>query len=136
MDKYEESGKFEKKEAEKEGTEGGLEESLAGNIRNFINSARIVYRTGDYTSSAILYFKALFSILDFIILKEKGFIPKDHGERFRILEENFPEHYRFLDKNFADYQKSYSSSVEKEVCDSIKEYVERLAKEQEVLKDN
>src|SRR3989344_5598410 len=113
-------------------TNNELEESLKKNINNFKNSADLVYTQEDFTSATVLYFKALFSILDFIILKEKGFIPKDHSERFRILEKDFPSFYEIVDKYFSIYQESYKKSIEREVCDKIKENVERLIKEQEI----
>ncbi len=83
-------------DSEEETTEG----SLIKNIKDFANSASKIYRETDYTSAAILYFKALFGVLDLTVLRKKGFIPKDHNDRFRILEKDFPEFYLILDKNF------------------------------------
>jgi uncharacterized protein (UPF0332 family) len=108
------------------------EKNLMENIRNFMNSAKKIYADSDYTSAVVLYFKALFCILDLIILRKKGFVPKDHSDRFRILEKDFPEFYLIIDKNFQIYQNSYSKSINKEVCDRIKENVERIAKEQKI----
>lgn len=107
-----------------------LENSLAANIKNFVASARLVYKSEDYTSATVLYFKTLFCTLDLIILKEKGFIPKDHSERFRVLEKDFPDFYTFIDKYFPIYQSSYSQIVTQEVCDKIKEYVEGIIEKQ------
>src|SRR3989338_998469 len=107
-----------------------LEKNLAQNAKEFLHSAGEIYNKGDYTSSAVLYFKALFAILDPIVLREKGFVPKDHGERFRILESNFSELYEFVDKNFTIYQNSYNSRINKEDCNNIKEYAETLTQKQ------
>ena len=108
------------------------ERELISNINNFNDSANLVYKRGDYTSAAILYFKALFSIFDLIIFREKGFVPKDHSERFRILENDFLEQYNFLDRNFSIYQNSYRTSIKKEDCDIAKTYAEGIIKEQEI----
>ncbi len=152
-------------------TNNELEESLKRNIKNFKNSADLVYAQKNFTSATVLYFKSLFSILDFIILKEKGFIPKDHSERFRILEKDFPSFYEIIDKYFSIcqepstkvanvfgvlehtrfafafsrvkteslrkqqilmYQESYKKSIDREVCDKVKENVERFIKEQKI----
>ena len=117
--------------AEKEGL-NELEETLKDNIKQFLKSANSIYKAGDYTSATILFFKALFSVLDLIILKEKGFIPKDHSKRFRVLQENFGEFYGFVDSNFEIYQNTCNSKVNKFDCDKIKEYVERIIKEQKI----
>ena len=97
-----------------------------------MRSADKIYETEDYTSSAVLYFKALFSVLDLIVLREKGFIPKDHSDRFRILQKDFSELYIIIDKRFHIYQGSYKGSIEKEACDRLKEDVETIIKEQNI----
>lgn len=111
-------------------------EVLLDNINKFLKSAEIVYKTNDFTSATILYFKALFSILDFIILKDSGKIPKDHSERFRILESEHPKLYLLLDKLYPSYRTTYTSIINKGICDKIKENVERIIKEQGIFENN
>ena len=74
------------------------EESLLANIRTFKRSADLVYGTKDHTSAATLYFKTLFAILDLILLRTQGRMPKDHTERFRMLEATRKDLYDFIDK--------------------------------------
>ena len=112
--------------------EDKLEIVLIENIRNFMKSAKLVYVRGDYTSAAIIYFKALFSVFDLVILREKGFTPKDHTQRFKLLREHFPEFYEWIDKYFEVYRNSYSARIEKEDCDIVKEYVEEIIEKQEI----
>ena len=109
-----------------------MKDALLKNIKNFKSSAEIVYKTGDYTSSTILYFKCLFVILDIIILQKKGKTPKDHTERFSILKENFPELYSFLDRNYQVYRQTYSLTIDKLACEEIKKNVERIIKEYKI----
>jgi len=45
-----------------------IEDELIKNVKTILKSADLVYTNKDYTSATILYFKAIFSILDFIIL--------------------------------------------------------------------
>jgi hypothetical protein len=99
---------------------------LEENIKRIRNSAEIVYKTNDYTSATILYFKTLFAILDLIILKSKGKTPKDHTERFRILKSSFPELYTIIDKYFKIYRDTYVTTIEKEDCDKIRKNVKEL----------
>jgi len=100
-----------------------MEIELIENARTFRKSAELVYHTQDYTSAVILYFKALFVALDVIILRKKKKTPKDHSERFRILEKDFPEEYRNLDKYFSIYQSTYTITIDKEICEEIRTYV-------------
>ena len=106
-----------------------MENVLVDNVRNFAQSADLVYSKKDYTSATILYFKALFCALDYIILQKLGKSPKDHSERFRILESDFPELYEMLDKVYAVYRDTYTARIEREICDKIKENVKSLIKE-------
>jgi len=90
---------------------------LLKNIKQIFNSADLVYSHKDFTSATILYFKAAFSILDLILLQREGKTPKDHTERFRMLENSYPKLYEFLDKYFKIYRNIYSISIDRETCD-------------------
>ena len=114
---------------EKKDSEEGI---LYQNIKKFINSADLVYKTEDYTSATILYFKALFAILDLIILKKEGRLPKDHSERFRMLEISHNELYIILDKTYEIYRNAYNMIIKKEDCNNIKDNVNRIIKEQRI----
>lgn len=99
------------------------------NIKVFFQSAELVYQSKDYTSATMLYFKVLFVALDLLILKRLRFTPKDHAERFRILEKEFPAEYTALDKYFPIYRSTYSTTIDKDVCKEIKNYVSKTIKE-------
>jgi len=64
----------------------------------FKKSADSLFNQKDYTSATILYFKTWFAIQDYTLLEKVGQSPKDHGERFRLLEKSFPKSYINLDK--------------------------------------
>ncbi|MBU2523265.1 MAG: hypothetical protein KKE23_03175 [Nanoarchaeota archaeon] len=101
---------------------------ISENIKNFLQSADLVYSKKDYTSATILYFKALFCTLDLIILQKLGKTPKDHSERFKILKDNFLELYEILDRLYSVYRETYSLKIEKDICDKVKENVESIIK--------
>ena len=63
---------------------------------------------GRYKNAAILSSKALFALCDFLIYSKLSKLPKNHTERFRILEEYFPEIY---ENNCYDFIRSGGSSV-------------------------
>ena len=106
-----------------------MKEELLNNIKIFYNSAELIYKNKDYTSATTLYFKTLFVALDLKILNKHKITPKDHTERFRILEKNFPEEYKKLDKYFNIYQSTYSTTIDKQTCEEIREYVTKFIKE-------
>jgi uncharacterized protein (UPF0332 family) len=109
-----------------------IKEQLEKNIKIILNSAELVYNSKDYTSSTILYFKTIFSVLDLILLKSEGKTPKDHKERFRMLELSHKNLYEFMDKYFKIYRDTYSISIDKETCKDIRKNVKRIIKEHKI----
>lgn len=109
-----------------------MKEDLLNNVRMFLKSAKAVYDLNDFTSATTLYFKAVFVVMDYISLESIGKTPKDHTERFRILEQNFPDLYRFLDSFFQIYTKTYSYTIDKKTCDVVRENVERIIKKYKI----
>ena len=107
-------------------------EELLENARSFWKSAELVFSAKDYTSATILYFKCLFALFDIIIFKAQRRTPKDHTERFRILQSRFPELYTVLDKIFQIYRDTYSLNIEKQKCEEVRKHVIRIADEQEI----
>jgi len=103
------------------------------NILQFKKSADSLYLAKDYTSATILYFKALFAVQDYILLQKIGQSPKDHNERFRLLEKYFPESYERLDKEFSTYRDTYSEIISKETCDRVRKIVEDEIKHYKII---
>ena len=108
-------------------------DDLLENIKTILNSADLVYDKKDFTSATILYFKAIFTALDYLILKSEGKTPKDHSERFSILKESFPDLYEFLDKYFDTYRNTYSTKIDKETCDEVRKNVKDIIKKYKIL---
>lgn len=106
-----------------------MEKELLENIKTFLKSAELVYRAGDFTSATILYFKTLFAAMDLAIFKKKRLTPKDHSERFRILEKDFPTEYKLLDKYYDTYRSTYSTKTDKDTCEEIRKHVRKIVKE-------
>ncbi len=66
--------------------------------------------------AVILFSKALFSLLGYFIFERYHTLPKNHTERFRILEEREIKVYRLVDEVWHYYRDSYSKpAVEKSV---------------------
>jgi uncharacterized protein (UPF0332 family) len=99
---------------------------LKDNVRKILSSANLVYDNKDYTSATILYFKALFGVIDVILLQKIGKTPKDHTERFRILEDVEPSIFMFLDSHFKIYRDTYTTSIDKQTCDDVRTYAKKI----------
>lgn len=107
-----------------------MEKELLKNIKAFWVSAELVYHAGDYTSATILYFKCLFVLLDYVLFEKIRKTPKDHTERFQMLEQHFQEYYKVLDKYFPLYRDTYSLTIEKEKCQEVREHLSDILKKQ------
>ncbi|MEK6872285.1 MAG: hypothetical protein AABX16_05255 [Nanoarchaeota archaeon] len=111
------------------------ENLLKNNIHTFLQSAELVFENKDFTSATILYFKALFSLLDLIILQITGRMPKDHSERFRLLENNRKDLYQTLDTLYPLYRDTYTAVIKKEDCLTIKKNVEGIIKKERIFEN-
>jgi len=101
-------------------------DEMIKNLKIILHSADMIYDEKDYTSATILYFKAAFLAIDGILIREKGKSPKDHTERFRMLEKDYPDIYEFLDKRFKIYRDTYSASIDKQSCDKVRQDVKEI----------
>jgi len=106
----------------------GSEELLKQNINEFLEEAERTSKSGSFNTAATIYFKALAVIADLFILRQKGFIPKNHAERFRILEESYMEIYILLNRDFPIYQQSYRIKLTREHSEVLKKDVKQLVK--------
>lgn len=102
-------------------------------ILKFKNSSDTLFKLNDYTSATILYFKTWFALQDLILLDKIGKSPKDHSERFRLLEKQFPQSYLELDKEFSTYRDTYSKITNFETCKRIKRKVENELKKYKII---
>jgi len=110
-----------------------MEKELLRNVKGFWNSAELVYASKEYTSATLLYFKCWFVLLDYIIYESTQTVPKDHSERFQILERGFKNEYTKLDRNYPLYRQTYSLSIDKKRCDAIRKIVQDMLHEQQLI---
>ena len=53
-------------------------------------------------------------------------MPKNHSERFRILEKNNKELYFLVDTTFKMYRDTYSKEMDKELCKKIRNEISKI----------
>jgi len=79
-----------------------------------------------YKNAAILFSKALFALSDLLIEQKLHKLPKNHSERFRLLEKYFPDTYKIVDEIFSHYTDAYSQPILEETCTQIKNGIKTI----------
>ncbi|HIJ11077.1 TPA: hypothetical protein HA278_03390 [Candidatus Woesearchaeota archaeon] len=82
-------------------------------------------------SVTILLSKALFALVDYLIFAKYQKLPKNHSERFRILEIKEPLLYTALDDVWGLYRDSYSKPALEETVTTFMDTIHRIIQENE-----
>lgn len=85
-----------------------------------------------YKNAAILFSKALFALCDLLLEQRLHKLPKNHSERFRLLEKYFPETYKIVDAMFSHYTDAYSRPILQETCTLITNAIKTIAGTEDV----
>lgn len=72
------------------------------------------------------YFKAISQLIDLLVFRRTGFIPKNHTERFRIIERENRQLYLALDSAFKIYRDTYTSQITRQTCISVKHEIPKI----------
>lgn len=104
------------------------EQVLIENFNEYFGLGLEAFNKGKFNSATTLFFKAIAALCDLHILRKEGRIPSSHSNRFRVLEEKYPEIYRIADRDFPFYQDSYTQKMDKEAAGLLKEDAENLKK--------
>jgi uncharacterized protein (UPF0332 family) len=102
-------------------------EILEKTAKEYFQSGEEEINKKRYNSAVVLFFKSLVALSDLFILQNTGRTPSSHGDRFRIVQDNFPEIYDLLDKDFPFYQDSYNVLMSKELAEIIKNDARKIA---------
>lgn len=104
------------------------EKILVENFNEYFNLGLEALNKNKFNSATTLFFKAIAALCDLYILKKEGRLPSSHSDRFRILEEKYPEIYRIADRDFPFYQESYTQKMDKEAAELLREDAQNLKK--------
>lgn len=107
-------------------------EILENNAKEYFSSGNDEFFKGRYNSAVVLFFKSLIALADIYILDKTGKTPSSHINRFRILEQSFPEIYNLVDKDFPFYQDSYVQLMSKELAEVIQNDAKIMAEKAKV----
>lgn len=103
------------------------ERILKNNVKEFYDQGLAAYQKESYNSAVTLFFKAIAVLVDLFLLQEKGSIPKDHSQRFRILEDEYRKLYKILDRDFPLYQDSYRLELGQDYAEVLKDDLETVS---------
>ncbi|MDP7115661.1 MAG: hypothetical protein QF632_02950 [Candidatus Woesearchaeota archaeon] len=104
------------------------EKILSDNLKEYLGLAEEALKRDKFNSAVTLFFKAISAGADLFLLKKEGTVPSSHTNRFRILQEKYPELYDMLDKDFPFYQDSYTKKMDKEAAEVLKEDAHTIKK--------
>lgn len=89
-------------------------------------SALVLFNLEKIKSATILLSKAIFALCDYLILKKYSKLPKNHSERFRILELKEPLIYSEVDLIWSKYRDTYSKKTQSDSYNFLLRSIEKL----------
>ena len=87
-----------------------------------------------YKATTILLSKALFALADYIIFQKYHQLPKNHTERFRILEAKEQKTYKLIDSVWSKYTDTYSKPSAEESIRLLKQTIQEVAQYHENIR--
>jgi len=101
-------------------------DDLKRNANEFEESGIDNLKKERWNAAVADFFRAISNTCDYIIYKKIKILPKNHNERFNILERYFKEIYINLKDLFKMYRDSYNIRMKKEDAEEVKKYLNEL----------
>ncbi len=101
-------------------------EEIMQNALEFLASAEDNLKKRRWNAASPDFFKAASNFCDYLIYREIRLFPKNHNERFQLLEKYFPEIYKKILDLFKKYRKSYNLRLKKEDALPLKHFTYEL----------
>lgn len=108
---------------------------LKNTFLELYGSAELLIKQNRYKSAVILFSKALFALLDYNIFLKYNKVPKNHSDRFRILESRQPVLYGIVDNVWKEYTDTYSKPTDKEAVLMLKNAIMEVIRKDEKLSE-
>mgnify|MGYP005641582211 CR=1 FL=1 len=113
----------------------GQLEDLKSTFQEEYSAAQILKQHQKTKSVTILLSKSLFALVDYIIYQEFQKLPKNHSERFRILEQKFPEIYLLVDRVWSSYIDAYNKPAQEKSIKMLEGVIDEIINQQKIPKD-
>lgn len=101
-------------------------EHLKENAKEFFESGEDNLKKLRLNAATSDFFKSIVVSCDYLIYREIKRLPKNHGDRFSILERYFPEIYKIVSGLFKPYTNSYNLKSTKLEAEKFREYAKRI----------
>ncbi len=98
-------------------------------------SADILFNLSKNKSVVILLSKVMFALVDYIIFKKYQKLPKNHTERFRILQDREYAVYKLVDEVWDQYTDAYSKPSLQESVNLLKGTIKKIVNENENISE-
>lgn len=99
-----------------------LMKELLDNAKEFLESGEDNLKKERFNVSVSDFFKAIVIFCDYLIYKEIRILPKNHNERFSLLNIHFNKTYHEISDLFKKYTESYNFKMNKSDAEKIKDY--------------
>ena len=109
-----------------------LMDKLFNNAIEFLESGEDNLKKERFNVAVSDFFKAIVIFCDHLIYTNMKIIPKNHNERFSLLNLHFKEIYTKVSELFKKYTESYNFKLKKEDALKIRDYAYEL---KEFIKD-
>jgi hypothetical protein len=96
------------------------------NALEFLSSGEDNLKKSRWNATVSDYFKAISNFSDYLIYKKIKIFPKNHNERFQLLEKYFKEIYKEMLSLFKKYRESYNLRLKKEDTIALKNFAYEL----------
>ena len=97
-------------------------EELLKNAKEFLDSGEDNLKKERFNASVSDFFKSIVVLCDYLIYKQIKVLPKNHNERFSLLQIHFKEIYNKVSELFKKYTESYNLRLTKSDAEIIKSY--------------
>lgn len=101
-------------------------EHLKNNAKEFFDSGEDNLIKNRFNAASSDFFKSIVVSCDYLIYREIKRLPKNHNDRFSILERYFPEIYSIVSSLFKPYTNSYNLKSTKEDAEKFREYAKEI----------
>ena len=101
-------------------------DELLKNANEFLESGEDNLKKNRFNASVSDFFKAIVIFCDYLIYREMKIMPKNHNDRFSLLDKYFHEIYTNVSELFKTYIKSYNLRLDKDDVIKVKNYANGL----------
>jgi hypothetical protein len=103
-----------------------MEDDILKNANESLESAEDDLKKNRFNSAIASFFRTIANLCDYIIYKEIKVLPKNHGDRFNLLEKYFPSIHVKVKEIFEIYRDSYNIRLSKKDALKVRNYTYEL----------